>query len=231
MQHLGEQQACGAAADDRDLSFHRCSMPHCNLAEREFRDSLIRRAPDVCQALDSVWRARSIMCSITRLLESRCCRNHATRTHAARPRNGARLIPCARMSRTRVFSCCFSRPCSASRAAQRPRLPVSTPRRTRSKSRVVSTCSRVSPAKLMLRPSAASATPASSSGATRRARDRHRHVVPRTAARCSPRSRSVTDSRCALALITHTRQEFLFGAAAFRERGIPVAMHRRPRRS
>lgn len=28
-------------------------------------------------------------------------------------------------------------------------------------------------------------------------------------------------------LITHTRQEFLFGAAAYRERGIPVAMHRK----
>lgn len=27
-------------------------------------------------------------------------------------------------------------------------------------------------------------------------------------------------------LVTHTRQEFLFGAAAFRERGIPVHMHR-----
>ena len=27
-------------------------------------------------------------------------------------------------------------------------------------------------------------------------------------------------------LLTHTRQEFLFGAAAFRERGIPVHMHR-----
>jgi glyoxylase-like metal-dependent hydrolase (beta-lactamase superfamily II) len=28
-------------------------------------------------------------------------------------------------------------------------------------------------------------------------------------------------------LITHTRQEFLFGAAAYRERGIPIAMHRK----
>jgi len=30
-----------------------------------------------------------------------------------------------------------------------------------------------------------------------------------------------------LALVTHTRPEFLFGGAAFRERGIPVAMHTR----
>ena len=37
--------------------------------------------------------------------------------------------------------------------------------------------------------------------------------------------RSVTDKPVRLALITHTRQEFLFGAAAFRERGIPIAMH------
>lgn len=28
-------------------------------------------------------------------------------------------------------------------------------------------------------------------------------------------------------LITHTRQEFLFGATAYRERGIPIAMHRK----
>ena len=28
-----------------------------------------------------------------------------------------------------------------------------------------------------------------------------------------------------LAIVTHTRQEFLFGGAAFRERGIPIAMH------
>ena len=38
--------------------------------------------------------------------------------------------------------------------------------------------------------------------------------------------RSVTDKPVRLALITHARQEFLFGAAAFRERGIPIHMHR-----
>lgn len=37
----------------------------------------------------------------------------------------------------------------------------------------------------------------------------------------------VTDQPVRLALITHTRQEFLFGAAAFQECGIPVHMHRR----
>lgn len=37
---------------------------------------------------------------------------------------------------------------------------------------------------------------------------------------------SVTRQPIKLALITHTRQEFLFGAAAYRERGIPVAMQR-----
>jgi len=37
--------------------------------------------------------------------------------------------------------------------------------------------------------------------------------------------RSVTDKPVRLAIVTHTRQEFLFGAAAFREQGIPVAMH------
>jgi glyoxylase-like metal-dependent hydrolase (beta-lactamase superfamily II) len=37
----------------------------------------------------------------------------------------------------------------------------------------------------------------------------------------------VTDRPVKLALITHTRQEFLFGAGAFQERGIPVHMHRR----
>jgi glyoxylase-like metal-dependent hydrolase (beta-lactamase superfamily II) len=37
---------------------------------------------------------------------------------------------------------------------------------------------------------------------------------------------AVTDRPVRLLLITHVRQEFLFGAAAFRERGIPVAMHR-----
>lgn len=36
--------------------------------------------------------------------------------------------------------------------------------------------------------------------------------------------RSVTDQPVRLAIVTHTRQEFLFGAAAFREQGIPVAM-------
>jgi len=36
--------------------------------------------------------------------------------------------------------------------------------------------------------------------------------------------RSVTDQPVRLVLITHTRQEFLFGAAAFREQGVPVAM-------
>lgn len=30
-----------------------------------------------------------------------------------------------------------------------------------------------------------------------------------------------------LAIVTHTRQEFLFGAAAYRERGIPLHMHRK----
>ena len=36
----------------------------------------------------------------------------------------------------------------------------------------------------------------------------------------------VTDKPVLLALITHARQEFIFGAAAFRERGVPVAMQR-----
>lgn len=36
----------------------------------------------------------------------------------------------------------------------------------------------------------------------------------------------VTDKPVRLALVTHTRQEFLFGASAFREQGIPVHMHR-----
>jgi glyoxylase-like metal-dependent hydrolase (beta-lactamase superfamily II) len=35
----------------------------------------------------------------------------------------------------------------------------------------------------------------------------------------------VTTRPVKLAIVTHTRQEFLFGASAFRERGIPVAMH------
>lgn len=38
--------------------------------------------------------------------------------------------------------------------------------------------------------------------------------------------RSVTDKPVRLALVTHTRQEFLFGGAAFREQGIPIAMHK-----
>lgn len=37
----------------------------------------------------------------------------------------------------------------------------------------------------------------------------------------------ITDHPVKLAIITHTRQEFLFGAAAFIERGIPVLMHRK----
>ena len=37
----------------------------------------------------------------------------------------------------------------------------------------------------------------------------------------------VTDKPIRLALITHTRQEFLFGAAAYREQGIPIHMHRK----
>lgn len=36
----------------------------------------------------------------------------------------------------------------------------------------------------------------------------------------------ITDKPIRRVLITHTRQEFLFGAAAYRERGIPIAMHR-----
>lgn len=38
--------------------------------------------------------------------------------------------------------------------------------------------------------------------------------------------RRVTDKPIALAVVTHTRQEFLFGAAAFRKRGVAVHMHR-----
>ena len=37
--------------------------------------------------------------------------------------------------------------------------------------------------------------------------------------------RAVTDKPVRLAIVTHTRQEFLFGAAAFQAQGIPVAMH------
>ena len=36
----------------------------------------------------------------------------------------------------------------------------------------------------------------------------------------------VTDKPIRLALVTQTHQEFLFGAAAYRERGIPIHMHR-----
>jgi glyoxylase-like metal-dependent hydrolase (beta-lactamase superfamily II) len=39
--------------------------------------------------------------------------------------------------------------------------------------------------------------------------------------------RSVTDKPVSLALITHVQPEFLFGGAAFRERGIPLVMHER----
>ena len=42
--------------------------------------------------------------------------------------------------------------------------------------------------------------------------------------------REVTDQPVRVALITHTRPEFLFGAAAFREGGIPVRMHSRTAR-
>ncbi len=37
--------------------------------------------------------------------------------------------------------------------------------------------------------------------------------------------RAVTDKPVKLALVTHTRPEFLFGGAAFRELGIPIRMH------
>jgi len=40
----------------------------------------------------------------------------------------------------------------------------------------------------------------------------------------------VTAQPVRLAIVTHTRQEFLFGAAAFRERGIPLQMHARAAR-
>ena len=39
--------------------------------------------------------------------------------------------------------------------------------------------------------------------------------------------RRVTDKPVLLALITHTRQEFLFGAAAYREQAIPIRMQRK----
>ena len=38
--------------------------------------------------------------------------------------------------------------------------------------------------------------------------------------------RSVTNKPIQLALITHTRQEFLFGATAYQREGVPVQMHR-----
>jgi len=38
---------------------------------------------------------------------------------------------------------------------------------------------------------------------------------------------TVTPQPVRLALVTHTRPEFLFGGAAFRERGIPIRMHER----
>lgn len=41
---------------------------------------------------------------------------------------------------------------------------------------------------------------------------------------------AVTDKPVRLVLVTHARQEFLFGVAAYRERGIPVRMHRRAAR-
>jgi glyoxylase-like metal-dependent hydrolase (beta-lactamase superfamily II) len=37
--------------------------------------------------------------------------------------------------------------------------------------------------------------------------------------------RRVTDQPVRMALVTHPRQEFVFGGAAFREQGIPIAMH------
>jgi len=37
----------------------------------------------------------------------------------------------------------------------------------------------------------------------------------------------VTDKPVRLAIVTHTRPEFLFGGNAFRERGIPIRMHRK----
>lgn len=42
--------------------------------------------------------------------------------------------------------------------------------------------------------------------------------------------RSVTDKPVKLALVTHTRPEFLFGGKAFQEAGIPVRMHTRTAR-
>jgi glyoxylase-like metal-dependent hydrolase (beta-lactamase superfamily II) len=48
----------------------------------------------------------------------------------------------------------------------------------------------------------------------------HRHGTELLAA-----IRRVTDKPVRLAFVTHARQEFLFGAAAYRERGVPIAMH------
>ncbi|HSW06995.1 MBL fold metallo-hydrolase [Aquabacterium sp.] len=42
--------------------------------------------------------------------------------------------------------------------------------------------------------------------------------------------RQVTDKPVRLALVTHTRPEFLFGGAAFREAGIPIGMHEKTAR-
>ena len=39
--------------------------------------------------------------------------------------------------------------------------------------------------------------------------------------------RGVTERPVRLALVTHTQPEFLFGGSAFRERGVPIRMHRR----
>jgi glyoxylase-like metal-dependent hydrolase (beta-lactamase superfamily II) len=39
--------------------------------------------------------------------------------------------------------------------------------------------------------------------------------------------RATTDKPIVLALVTHTRPEFLFGGSAFQQQGIPVRMHRR----
>jgi glyoxylase-like metal-dependent hydrolase (beta-lactamase superfamily II) len=49
----------------------------------------------------------------------------------------------------------------------------------------------------------------------------HRHGVALLAS-----IRRVTDKPVRLALITHARQEFLFGASAYREQGIPIHMQR-----
>src|SRR5512147_2062973 len=42
--------------------------------------------------------------------------------------------------------------------------------------------------------------------------------------------RAVTDKPVKLALVTHTRPEFLFGGKAFQEAGVPVRMHTRTAR-